>query len=204
MSSSKRLACAAGSLLAAATLALGAASVHAAEDLSALQVAPLRGQSADQSRRDRYECHNWAVEQTGTAPLAAPVAHEAEKDANHAKNAERAQRAIAGAGLGAAVGGMIRGIQGKDPGIGMLAGAAVGAGIGAGSTKNGGHRNTEEAQGPSDYLRALTACLEGRGYTVALPGGDSSASSPRSPATPSAGATPGGNVAASAVAAVAY
>src|SRR5262249_20399477 len=153
----------------------GTATARAAEDLSALQVGPLRGQSADQLRRDRYECHNWAVEQTGTAPLAAPVAHEAEKDSNRAKNAERAQRAITGARLGAAVGGIIRGIQGKDPGIGMLAGAAVGAGIGAGSTKNG---HTEEApgaaQGPSDYVRALTACLEGRGYTVALPGGESS------------------------------
>ena len=25
------------------------------------------------------------------------------------------------------------------------------------------------AEEPSDYLRALTACLEGRGYSVALP-----------------------------------
>ena len=204
MSSSNRLALAAGALLAVSSLVLGAATAGAAEDLSALQVAPLRGQSADQLRRDRYECHNWAVEQTGGAPLVAPAAQEVEKDANHARNAERAQRAIAGAGLGGAVGGIIRGIQGKDPGLGMLAGAAVGAGIGAASAKGGGNSGGEQAQGPSDYLRALTACLEGRGYTVALPGGDSSASSPRSPATPSTGTTPGAHVAASAVAAVGY
>lgn len=199
MSSNNRLA---GALLAASTLVLGMSVARAAEDLTTLQVSPVRGQSADQLRRDRYECHNWAVEQTGTAPLAAPVAHEAEKDASRARNEERAQRAIAGAGLGAAVGGMIRGIQGKDPGIGMLAGAAVGAGIGAGSTKSRGH--SEEAQGPSDYLRALTACLEGRGYTVALPGGGASASSPRPLATPSTGATPAANIVASAVSTVGY
>jgi len=181
MWSSERFAVAASALLAAATVVVGASPARAAEDLAALQVTPLRGQSADQLRRDRYECHNWSVEQTGTAPLAAPAAQEADKDASHARNAERAQRAIAGAGLGGAIGGMIRGIQGKDPGIGMLAGAAVGAGIGAGSTKN---PKPPEAEGPSDYLRAITACLEGRGYTVFLPGAASTASAPHATASP--------------------
>jgi len=36
-----------------------------ATDLETLEVTAMRGQSAEQSRRDRYECYNWAVEQTG-------------------------------------------------------------------------------------------------------------------------------------------
>jgi len=206
MSSSSRLGAAAGTLLVAAALALGAAPAGAAEDLGALQVSPLRGQTADQARRDRYECHNWAVEQTGTAPLVAPAAQEAEKHADRAKRAERAERAITGAALGGALGGLIRGAQDKNPANGVLAGAAVGAAIGAAT---GGDRKPAEEPGPSDYLRALTACLEGRGYTVALPGvpgGGSSASSPRSPApgVNPTGVNAGVHVAASAVATVGY
>ena len=58
----------------AAALALAAAlPAAAAEDLRALEVQGQRGQSLEQTRRDRYECHNWAVEQTGGSPPAAPV-----------------------------------------------------------------------------------------------------------------------------------
>jgi hypothetical protein len=60
--------------------------------------------------------------------------------------------------------------RGHDTGEHALVGAAAGAAIGAASA---GSKRKEaaaaEAEGPSDYLRALTACLEGRGYSVALP-----------------------------------
>ena len=161
MSSSSRVGAA---VLAAWTLAFGTSTAGAAEDLAALQVHALRGQSADQQRRDRYECHNWAVEQTGSAPPAAPAAHELEKRADRAARAERAGRAITGAALGGALGGLVRGVQDKDPDNGVLAGAAVGAAVGAATGKK--DRKSAEAEGPSDYLRALTACLEGRGYAV--------------------------------------
>ena len=61
-----------------------------------LYVYPARGQSEEQTRRDRYDCHLWAVDQTRS-----------------------------------------------DPSMG----------------------NTEAAQS-GEYRRAVTACLEGRGYTV--------------------------------------
>ena len=51
----------------------------------------------------------------------------------------------------------------------MLAGAAVGAAIGAATARDEHREEEAEAAEPSDYLRALTACMEGRGYTVALP-----------------------------------
>src|SRR5688572_31652709 len=59
-------------LLAAVALAV-ALSGTAAEDLRALQVQGQRGQSLEQARRDRYECHNWAVAQTGESPPAVPA-----------------------------------------------------------------------------------------------------------------------------------
>ena len=69
MSSSKPLYF--GALLALSLPAMGA------EDLRTLEVQRLRGQSQEQTRRDRYECHNWAVEQTGgEAVLAAVLAFE--------------------------------------------------------------------------------------------------------------------------------
>jgi type 1 glutamine amidotransferase len=56
----------------------------AAVDLAAVAAVPQRGQSADQTRRDRYECHNWAVEETGTAPRR----FEPDEDSDH----DRAER----------------------------------------------------------------------------------------------------------------
>jgi hypothetical protein len=205
MSSNSRASAAAGALLMASAIALAASAAGAAEDLAALRVMPIRGQSADQLRRDRYECHNWAVEQTGSVPLAAPVAQEVGKQADRAKRAERVQRVIAGAAIGGALGGLIRGVNDKDPDNGVLAGAAVGAAVGA-ATGERGRKNGEQEAPASDYLRALTACLEGRGYTVTLPAADDggSASLPRSTATPAAGSAPEATVAASAAVTVGY
>src|SRR5688572_32578196 len=56
------------------SLVLVALPATAAEDLRALEVRALRNQSQEQARRDRYECHNWAVAQTGgQAPAATPA-----------------------------------------------------------------------------------------------------------------------------------
>jgi len=157
--------------LACAAALVGAA--NAAEDLSQLQVTPQRGQSADQARRDRYECHNWAVEQTGETPIA-PSAREPEEQArDEQKHAERVNRVVNGAAIGAGLGGLVRATQNEDPINGVLAGAAAGAAIGAASGRAKERKEQKEqalaAAVPSDYLRALTACMQGRGYIVALP-----------------------------------
>jgi hypothetical protein len=150
-----------------AGLALAAALPAAAvEDLRALEVLGQRGQSLEQTRRDRYECHNWAVEQTGESPPAAPIAEQAADDDKRALRRERVGRALMGAAIGGTLGGLF-GDQ-REPNESVLAGAAVGAGIGA-ATAGPSRRKGEQPEGPSDYLRALTACLEGRGYSVSLP-----------------------------------
>lgn len=164
MSSSK-------ALLAAAALGLTVGSAAlAAEDLAALEVVGQRGQSVDQARRDRFECHNWAVEQTGELPAAVPPGgKQRDAEAERSVRRERVDRAIAGAAIGAGVGGLLGGGRRRDAADGVLGGAAVGAAIGAATAKSGRSAEAERDAEPSDYLRALSACLEGRGYSVRMP-----------------------------------
>jgi hypothetical protein len=157
MSSDKRLL--------GALLLVAAFPAAAVEDLRTLTVQGQRGQSAEQTQRDRYECHNWAVAQTGESPPAVPAAGAAD-DGNGDLKRERIGRAIVGATIGGAIGGLVGDRHGSSENV--LAGAAAGAAIGAASA--GARRKAAaEPEEPSDYLRALTACLEGRGYSVALP-----------------------------------
>ncbi len=140
-------------------LALGFVATGSAADeldLAALVVTPERGQSAEQMRRDRYECHNWAVDQSGVIP-AAPGA----RDERHARG-ERAARVISGATLGGTLGGLVRSAQGKRSANGVLAGAAIGAGVAAATGRD--HDGLDEDS--RSYLRALSACMEGRGYSI--------------------------------------
>jgi hypothetical protein len=153
--------------LAAIAIALSLPAL--AEDLGALEVVGQRGQSLEQTRRDRYECHNWSVEQTGESPPAVPTDVQP-RDGQGELRRQRIDRAIVGAAVGGAVGGLLGSGRGHDTGEHALVGAAAGAAIGAASA---GSKLKEAAaavaEGPSDYLRALTACHEGRGYSVALP-----------------------------------
>jgi hypothetical protein len=139
----------------------------AAIDLAALQVLPQRGQSAEQARRDRYECHNWAIEQTGVIPLAAPLQQESTEDTARARRAERFNRILSGAAIGAGIGGLIRSAQGENPTEGLIAGGAVGGVVGAATGRK--KESIVEDDADNEYLRALSACLEGRGYTVSMP-----------------------------------
>ena len=162
MSSNSRAAALAAALLASSAPAL------AVEDLVALEVVALRGQPPDQARRDRYECHNWAVEQTGAAPLPA-AARQAQVQAPTAEvRRKRVDRALLGAAIGAGLGSLIGQDHYDDSAENIIVGAAAGAAIGAATVRK--PREPEpQGEAPSDYLRALTACLEGRGYSVRMP-----------------------------------
>ena len=153
--------------VAIAVAAAFCATAAGAVDLSQLQVTPQRGQSADQARRDRYECHNWAVQQTGEVPSATPAPNQDAVDA--AKRADRIGRIATGAAIGATIGGIFGG--GHNYGEDIVKGAAVGSVVGV-ATGAAHDKKQQKQAGPepgSDYLRALSACLEGRGYTVAVP-----------------------------------
>jgi hypothetical protein len=137
----------------------------AAADLKSIEVVPERAQSADQARRDRYECHNWAVGETGTAPLQVDATEEAAHD-----RADRAARIIGGAATGAAIGGVVQSVNHNDVAEGVFAGAVIGAVVG---TLTGRKRNANEPDSEFDaYFRALSACLEARGYHVTAVSGE--------------------------------
>ena len=127
---------------------------------------PERGQSPELQQRDRYDCYNWAVQQTGYDPQAQPLYGST---APPPAEGGLFQGGFRGAALGA-VGGAIGGDAGK--------GAAIGAAVGG---LFGGLRRREmemqqmqmEQQAAyardrrtADFTRAETACLRGRGYSV--------------------------------------
>lgn len=137
-----------------------------------IYVYPARGQSAKQTERDRYECHGWAVKQTGFNP-SAPGAYPQRVvvEPSNPPGSGTAVGAIAGAILGAAIGGPYH------SGAGAIAGGIAGAAIGSAADANAqAQADAAQAQangtyqrsaaGATNYRRAFTACMSARGYTV--------------------------------------
>ncbi len=137
---------------------------------------PAQGQSEQQLDRDRYECHVWAVKQSGFDPSVAGVPpHQRVRVVAAPQPSAIPGSAFAGAVLGALVS------RPRDAGIGALVGAVAGTAVGAASDTSrqqaadqyaanvnaaqGGQVSAQEAQADG-YRRALSACLVGRGYTV--------------------------------------
>ena len=134
---------------------------------------PQNGQSADQQSRDRYECSLWAVHQTGFDPSAPSVPPQYRVVASGPPpGTGTAIGAIAGAVIGAAIS------PRWDRGAGAVFGGLTGAMIGSASDANRAEQNQAQmseaqqeqaaamANKAMDYRRALSACLEGRGYSV--------------------------------------
>lgn len=134
---------------------------------------PQQGQSPDQQSRDRYECTVWAVKQTGFDPTAPNVPAQYRVVAKGPPpGTGTAIGAIAGAVIGAAI--SPRWDRGAGAVFGGLTGAVIGSASDAQRAQNNEVEMTEAeqqqaaamAQKASDYRRALSACLEGRGYSV--------------------------------------
>jgi len=136
---------------------------------------PAQGQSAQQQDRDKYECHTWAVQQSGFDPSApnAPPHMRVVVAPGPPPGAGVAAGAVTGAVLGAAVSRPWEAGQGAL--IGALAGAAIG-GIAesaaaqqqqlSASANASNARAAELERQASNYRRAISACLEARGYNV--------------------------------------
>jgi hypothetical protein len=136
-------------------------------------VYPANGQSAEQTDRDRYECHVWAVEQTGVDPSRAD-ASAYERVIVQPANPPGAGT-VAGAIGGAILGSIIAGP--RNAGAGLIIGGATGAVVGSASDASAEAQarqtqaqiNQSAATGRAradSYRRAIGACLTGRGYTV--------------------------------------
>jgi hypothetical protein len=143
---------------------------------------PTKGQSAEQQKQDRYECHVWASEQSGYDPTKGPPPAQAAPAAAPPPPAPAPQQpgvartAARGAAVGA-VGGAIAGDAGKGAAIGAASGALIGgmrrrdqrqqAAAAAEQRAAAPAPTAPAASGAADtYRRAMSACLQGRGYTV--------------------------------------
>ena len=137
-------------------------------------VYPANGQTPEQQERDRYECHVWAVQQSGFDPSRSgvPPGERVVVQPATPPGAGTAVGAIAGAILGAAIAGP------RDAGAGLILGGITGAAVGSASDANAqAQANYEQAridrnsagveQGAANYRRAISACLDARGYTTA-------------------------------------
>jgi Glycine zipper len=130
-----------------------------------LYIYPNKGQSAEQQSRDRYECHTWAVQQTGVDPTRVQTSAPPPPPPSGG--------VFRGAARGAAVGAVGGAIAG-DAGTGAAVGAASGGLIGGMKQRQQAQsqQQTQASQAAQQqsalaaYNRALSACLSGRGYTV--------------------------------------
>ena len=136
-------------------------------------VYPANGQSPEQTERDRYECHVWAVQQTGVDPSRAD-ASAYERVVVQPANPPGAGT-VAGAIGGAIIGSIIAGP--RNAGAGLVLGGATGAIVGSASDANAQaqaqqtqaqiNQSASAGRARADsYRRAIGACLTGRGYTV--------------------------------------
>jgi hypothetical protein len=138
---------------------------------------PTKGQSDAQQDRDRYECYLWAVKQSGYDPGQSQLAPHQRIQVT--PTAPPGNDTAAGAVSGAIVGSMMS--SRHDRGFGMVFGALTGAMLGAASDEARQQQATQAQQQydakdtqryariekqARNYQRAMTACLEGRGYTV--------------------------------------
>lgn len=138
---------------------------------------PLRDQTPEQQDRDRYECHLWAVRQSGFDPSAPNLPPSSRIRVVRAPGPPSSipGAAITGAVLGAIIGGPYSG--GQAAAVGAVAGAAVGAASDAQRDQrieaveqahSDAQRSRDAAveQKASDYRRAIAACFAGRGYST--------------------------------------
>ena len=138
---------------------------------------PLNGQPPEQVDRDRYECYVWANQQTGFDPSAAnvPPHDRVAVVTGPPPGTGAAVGAVAGAVLGAAV------AHPYNAGPAAVFGAVIGSMVGASAQASSQASQQQQAhdvymrdrremaqieQKAADYRRALSACLEGRGYSV--------------------------------------
>jgi hypothetical protein len=167
----------------ASVAVLALLSVRASAD-GKLMIYPASGQSDQQLADDRYACHLQAVEQSGFDPANPPAEISSApirvKVPDNPKDGASTKGAVAGAIAGAAIG-----KNNRDTVGGAIAGALAGAAIGSAIEAKGEAKARDEATAQAkeqaatraetradlerrrgQYLGAIQACMEARGYVV--------------------------------------
>ena len=150
-------------------LVLGAGTTWAQSEMI---IYPSKGQSQEQTEKDKFECYGWAKQHSGFDPMAPPTTSTPPPQAE-AKQGGVVKGAARGALVGVAAG-AIAGDAGKGAAIGAASGGLVG-----GMRRRDQKARQQQAQqqweqqevskytrGRNEYNRAFAACMEGRNYTV--------------------------------------
>lgn len=151
-------------------LYVGLATVSVAQDF---YVYPAKGQSQEQTEKDKFECYSWAKNQTKFDPMEMPKATSAPPTQEPEKGGA-GRGAIMGAAGGAIIGGIADGKAGEGAAIGAIAGGLFGG------ARRSSQRKQDQAQrqqweqqqanqyasARNEYNRAYVACLDARGYSV--------------------------------------
>jgi Glycine zipper len=135
-----------------------------------LYVYPEKGQSADQQQRDEAECYDWAKRQTGLDPANMPKV-QGQAPTETSSTGEAAKGAVAGAAAGAAIGAIVGGGAGEGAAIGGITGVIAGRRRGKKQMEQEQQQiqegvSAQEQQNWSQYIRAFSGCIEGKGYSV--------------------------------------
>jgi hypothetical protein len=138
-------------------------------------VYPAKGQTADQQKKDEYECYQWATQQSGFDPQKA--AQQPAPPPQQQAAAPASGGRLKGAAKGAAAGSVVGHVGDVDSTDATRAGAAVGAMKGGAQQRKQRAAQqqaaaqqqqtaTQQQGGQANFQKARTACLEGRGYTI--------------------------------------
>ena len=141
------------------------AATGATAQTSRPYIYPSKGQTPEQQDRDKYECYQWAVGQSGFDPA---------NPSTTSTSAQQPDRGPTGGAARCAAVGAVGGAMSGDAGAGAASGAARGRILGAirrRREKNEAEQEQEQGQAggasrQEAYDRAFATCLQGRGYTV--------------------------------------
>jgi hypothetical protein len=140
--------------------------------LSRVYLYARHGQSPEQQDRDRFECFNWAAKQTGFDPSRYAAPRDDREQFVPAPPA--GVTILAGTVTGALVGAAVSAPWDREEGAvsGAIAGTALGAVTASAEARAIRTAHQEPAARSSyeqqavEHRRAMSACLEGRGYVV--------------------------------------
>lgn len=129
---------------------------------------PAKGQSQQKQKQDEFECYKWAMDQSGIDPLNLPKVEA--KPVETGPDGSAVRGAARGAAAGAAIG-AIAGDTGEGAAIGAVTGALAGRRAGKQAKAQQAQQTDaavkqKEQELKDSYLKAFTACMEGKGYTI--------------------------------------
>ena len=142
------------------------AGAFATSAFSQQYVYPKNNQTPEQTDKDKYDCYNWAKQQTGYDPSQPTQVAASSSSAGEGQVVKTAAR---GAAVGA-VAGAIAGDAGKGAAIGAASGGLIG-GMKKRDAKQEAKQQQQQQQAAAStaktsYEKAYKACLEGKGYSV--------------------------------------